>query len=77
MERRRDALDANALFWASHFSLTLWRVERIECRLWETEEGRQRLSKADDRVTEALVRESERIMRATSRDDAEMTSRGG
>ena len=51
--------------------------ERIEGRLRETEEGRQRSSKADDRVTEALVRESERIMRATSRDDSERTSRGG
>ena len=51
--------------------------ERIEGRLRETEEGRQRLAKADDRVTEALVRESERIMRAASRDDAERTSNRG
>ena len=49
--------------------------ERIEGLLRETEEGQQRLGKADDRVTEAIVRESERLMRHTSRDDAERASR--
>ena len=48
--------------------------ERIEGHLRETEEGQQRLQKADDRVTEDLVRESERLMRASSRDEAERTS---
>ena len=42
--------------------------ERLEGLLRETEEGQVRLSKADDRVTEAWFRESERIMRATGRD---------
>ena len=49
--------------------------ERIEGLLRETDEGQQRLGKADDRVTEAIVRESERLMRHTSRDDAERASR--
>ena len=44
--------------------------ERIEGHLRERIDGLQRLLKADDRVTETLVRESERIMRASSRDDA-------
>ena len=34
--------------------------ERLEGLLRETEEGQERLAKADHRVTEALVRESER-----------------
>ena len=51
--------------------------ERIEARLRETDEGLARLQRADDRVTETLVRESERLMRAASRDDAERTSRQG
>ena len=49
--------------------------ERIEAKLRETGDGQERLQKADDRVTEAIVRESERLMRATSRDKAERTSR--
>ena len=49
--------------------------ERIESRLRETEERQQRLEKADGRVTEEIVQESERLMRAARRDDAEWTSR--
>ena len=49
--------------------------ERIGSCLRETEEGQQRLDKADGRVTGAIFQESERIMRATKRDDAEWTSR--
>jgi hypothetical protein len=49
--------------------------ERIEAQLRETDEGEARLQRADHRVTEAIVRESERLMRATGHDDAERASR--
>ena len=49
--------------------------DRIEGRLRETDEGLARLQRADDRVTEAKVRESERQMRESSRDEAERVSR--
>ena len=49
--------------------------DRIEGLLRETEEGQQRLGRADDRVTEPIVRESERLLRTSGRDDAELNSR--
>ena len=49
--------------------------ERIEARLRETDDGQARLQRADERVTEVLVRESERLMRESSRDNAERASR--
>ena len=49
--------------------------DRIESCLRETDEGNKRLGKADGQVTEAIGRDSERIMRATSRDNAELNSR--
>ena len=49
--------------------------ERIEARLRDTVEGQVRLQRADDRVTEELVRESERLLRESSRDHAERASR--
>ena len=45
--------------------------ERIEGHLRETDDGQQRLQKADDRVTETVARESERLTTASNRDDAE------
>ena len=48
--------------------------ERIEGHLPEIDEVQQRWQKADGRVTEAVARESDRLMRASSRDDAERTS---
>ena len=56
----------------SHIAVCRHRIENC---LRETDEGKERLDKADGRVTEAIVRESERIMRATSRDDSEWNSR--
>ena len=49
--------------------------ERIEGCLRETEEGLARLQRADDRVTEAVVRESKRLMGESSRDEAEKATK--
>ena len=37
--------------------------ERIETQLKGTDDGQARLQRADERVTEAIVRESERLLR--------------
>ena len=58
-------------------SHTAVRRERIEARLQETNDGQKRRQKADELVTEAVVRETERLMRASGRDDAERASREG
>ena len=49
--------------------------ERIEAQLRQTEDGQRRLERATIRINEAVAREGERIMRATSRDDAEQAPR--
>ena len=48
--------------------------ERIETEIRKTEAGRARLDRADMRMTEAIVRESERVTRATPKGDAELQS---
>ena len=41
----------------------------MESEIRKTEAGKARLDRADMRMTEAIVKESERVARATSKED--------